>query len=741
LQTQDSPTRRVGGTRAIHLPAAKHGVRMLSIRNAPSTDISECISFDLRIRKDLKLTDTDPPVDYLADLKIDGAAISLRYEHGKLVRGATRGDGEVGEDITQNLGLIQGIRFLLKTEAPPSTLEVRGEVFMSRSDFEDLNKSLATQGGKLFKTPRNAAAGTIRQLDSSEASLKKLSFLAHGFAEATGWTVPNNQSEILDTFVHWELPVSPKRIVSSGPNPLKKFYEETRDGRGQLDFDIDGVVYKVNRRDWQEVLGFSEREPRWAIAHKFPPETKATKVVGIDVQVGRTGALTPVARLEPVIVGGVTVTNATLHNLDEIEGKDVRVGDTVLIRRAGDVIPEIVSVDLTRRQESLPKFEMPPECPVCGSRVVRIERQQKLKTKVHVVKEVAYRCVGGLFCSAQRKRALVHFASRRAMNIDGFGEKVVDRLVDSKLIRTPADIYSLTVSSLAGSEGKREVSAQKLIDAISASKATTLARLLYALGVPGVGEAIAKDLSLKFGSLGKIMTALPIVLRFVPGIGKELANAIHEFFRTEHNREVIQQSKDRGLKWDETGTVHPSLASKPTFASFIELLEVPGVGDKAAGAIGSAVEDIVAASSLSDDKLRDVLRKNGLPLSSSQRAATALRLFLDSPSNLSLALHADAQLREFGMHWGARHPTHDEPRLPFEGQNFVLTGKLTGMGRDKAKTQIESLGGKVTGSVSSRTTYVVVGSDAGSNEDEARRLGIDILNEEQLKALLSSARN
>ena len=740
LQTVDSPTRRVGGTRAVYLPVAKHNVRMLSIRNAPSTDITECKAFDARIRKELGLSESDPPIDYLAELKIDGAAVSLRYEEGKLVRGATRGDGEIGEDITQNLKSIQDIRSELETNTPPFFLEVRGEVFMSRYDFEELNKTLAAQGGKTFKNPRNAAAGSIRQLDSSVASLQRLSFLAHGLAEATGWAVPKTQSQILKAFVDWKLSVSPKRIVSSGPNGLEQFYETIRNERSKLDFDIDGVVYKVDRRDFQEKLGFRDREPRWAIAHKFPPETKATKVIGIDVQVGRTGALTPVARLKPILVGGVTVTNATLHNQDEVEGKGVRIGDTVLVRRAGDVIPEIVSVDQMKRPEGTTPFVMPSECPICGSRVVRLAKEQKLKTKVHVITEVVYRCVGGLFCSAQRKRALLHFASRKAMNIDGFGEKIVDRLVDLNLVKTPADIYSLTISQLAGSEGNREVSAQKLFSAIAASKKTTLARLLYAIGIPGVGEAIAKDLALKLGNLAMIMVAFPQVLRYIPGIGKELANSIHEFFQTEHNKDVIQQLKERGVSWEEANNVHPSVTVSPTLSSFIALLEIQGVGNKAAVAIAKTFEDIEELSHKPDEDIAKRLQDEGLPLSSAHRATSALRQYLQLPSNLDLAVQINRQLREFGMHWVGRSSSRDLATLPLEGKNFVLTGALPGMSKDEAKAKIESLGGKVTGSVSKKTHYVVVGTDPGSKHDEAKRLDIPILNESQLLDLLTTVR-
>jgi len=611
---------------------------------------------------------------------------------------------------------------------------------MSRSDFEELNSTLASRGGRPFKTPRNAAAGTIRQLDSSVLSLKRLSFLAHGFAEGEGWHIPSTQSEILSEFEHWGLSVSPRRTVSVGPADLAKFYEKVRGARATLPFDIDGVVYKVNRRDLQDKLGLRDRAPRWAIAHKFPPETRATRVLDIDVQVGRTGALTPVARLEPVTVAGVTVTNATLHNQSEVEGKDIRKGDMVLVRRAGDVIPEIVSVDLTKRPSNAKPFVMLTECPVCKSPVVRFARERRLKTKVHLVTGVVYRCVGGLFCSAQRKRAIEHFVSRKAMNIDGFGEKVIERLVNLDLIRTPADIYSLTVAQLAGTEGNREVSAAKLFAAIGKSRSTTLARLLYAIGIPGVGEAIAKDLTLQFGNLATLMGALPPVLRYVPGVGKELAESIHQFFDTKHNRDVIQQLKDRGVSWDEQDHVHPGLALMPTLASFIDCFEIPGVGNKAAEVMQKGFVDIEQLSKTPPEEITKKLQSGGLSASAAQRAAGALGQYLTPRANLDLMLRVDHQLREFGMHWAERTRSTKQAVLPLQGKTFVLTGTLSTMTRDQAEEEIESLGGKAARSVSNRTTYVIVGANAGSKVDDAQRLGIPRLTEQQLRDLLNNAK-
>jgi DNA ligase (NAD+) len=739
LQTVDSPTRRVGGTRAVHLPPARHDVPMLSIRNAPTTDMSECRAFDSRIRKDLGLKDKDDPVEYLAELKIDGAAISITYERGKLVRGATRGDGQVGEDVTQNLSWVRGLHAELKLSPAPELVEVRGEVFISRDDFDELNSSIASQGGKSYKTPRNAAAGTIRQLDSSDPTLRKLSFVAHGLANAVGWEIPAKQSELLTAFRHWGLPISPRYAISRGPDGLEEFYALVQKERASLGIDIDGVVYKVNLLAWQNKLHFTEREPRWAVAHKFPPETKATELIDIDVQVGRTGVLTPVARLKPVVVAGVTVTNATLHNLDVILEKDIRVGDVVYVRRAGDVIPEIVEVDHSKRNRDLPQFEMPAVCPICGSRVVRLTRELRLKTKTHVVSGAIYRCVGGLFCSAQRKRALFHFASRRAMNIDGFGEVVVNRLVDERLVQTPADIYRLTVTQLAGSKGTREVSAQKLVDAISSSKTTTLARVLFALGIPGVGESIAKELARKLGSMQKVMDALPLVLRFVPGFGRELANSVHAFFATKHNREVVVQLRANQVAWQESDQVHPTIASRPTLPRLLTYLEIKGVGDKAAEAIGSITTDTNRLVNMSTDELESPLVDSGMRRLVARRVANAMIGYFSNPKNVELIRSVDTQLRNFGMHWSHRKSVPTVRAQPLEGQTFVLTGTLSSMDRNEAKAKIESLGGRVAGSVSRRTNYVVAGPGAGSKESDARQLGVPRLDESGFLQLLARA--
>lgn len=739
LQTSDSPTRRVGGTRASYLPPAPHDVRMLSIKNAPSTGVEECFQFDKQIRKELALQDRDAPIEYLAELKIDGAAVSLRYIDGKLVRGATRGDGDIGEDITANLKSITDIQHELISLNPPSLLEVRGEVFMLRADFELLNSELALQGGKVFKNPRNAAAGSIRQLDSSVTAQRKLSFFAHSFAESKGWKEPDTQSEILLAFEAFGLKVSPRRLVSIGANGLADYFKEIETSRATLGFDIDGVVYKVNSREFQKVLGFRDREPRWAIAHKFPPETKLTKVVAIDVQVGRTGALTPVARLEPVVLAGVTVTNATLHNQSEIDREGVRVGDSVWVRRAGDVIPEIVKVERDLRPNGTVPFAMPKECPNCHSAVVQLARERKLKTKTNVVQEVVYRCVGGMFCSAQRKRALEHFVSRKAMNIDGFGEKIVERLVDKGFLQTPADVYSITLEQIADFQATREVSAKKLLSAIEKSRSSTLSRVLYGLGIPGIGEAMAKDLALLFGAFQRIAHAHPVVLQFVPNVGKEMASSVYAFFRDARNTEIVDQLQERGVRWVETDAVHPRLRKAPTFFRYLELLEIPQVAERSAAAIALAFEDIESVASASETALQDAAVAYGLKPANASRAAKALKAFLAIQSNRESALAIDRQLRQFAMHWSGREAVVETLSMPFEGKVFVLTGTLPTLPREDAKARIETLGGRVTGKVTSKTDYVIAGEDAGSKLVDAHKLERQVLSEDEFIALLNSA--
>ena len=626
LCTPDSPTQRVGGKPLAQFPPVRHRLPMLSIHTETDTEASGAQAFDERVRarRQRGLGEDDAEVEYAVELKFDGLAINLRYEHGLLVQATTRGDGETGEDVSSNVRTIRAIPLRLHGDAPV-VLEVRGEVYMRRDDFEALNRRQAESGDKTFVNPRNAAAGSIRQLDPAIAARRPLSFFAYGLGETQGWAVPDTHAGVLDAIAAFGLPVCEHRAVVRGAAGLSDFHRHIAALRDRLPFDIDGVVYKVNVLALQRELGFVTREPRWAVAHKYPAQEALTLLRGIEVQVGRTGALTPVARLEPVFVGGVTVTNATLHNQDEIDRKDVRIGDWVIVRRAGDVIPEVVAPVLERRQGELPRFqllEQYPTCPVCGSHVVR------------GVDEAVARCTGGLFCPAQRKQALLHFAGRRAMDIEGLGDKLVEQLVDAAIVKTPVDLYRMGVLALANLERMGERSAQNLLAAIDKSRATTLARFIFALGIRNVGEATAKELARHFGSLDRLMAADMDALQAVADVGPIVAQSIVEFFAEPHNGEVIEQLRAAGVQWAE--------------------------GEAANIAVGGLA-----------------------------------------------------------------------------GQTFVLTGSLPTLSRDEAKALIEAEGGKVASAVSKKTTYVVAGAEAGSKLVKAQALGVDIIDEDGLRTLLS----
>ena len=535
----DSPTQRVGGKVLEMFLPVRHALPMLSIRTETDVEASGAFTFDARVRRELKLGDSDPLIEYVAELKFDGLAISLRYQDGVLIRAATRGDGETGEDVTENVRTVKQIPLHLSTAEPPAVLEVRGEIYIKRADFERFNLRAQVQGEKILVNPRNAAAGSIRQLDSKVAASRPLSFFAYGLGEVQGWKIPQTHSGILDALVTLGFPVCSDRAVLQGPQALADFHQRMGEQRFRLPFDIDGVVYKVNDLALQARLGFVSREPRWAVAHKYSAEEAETQVLGIDIQVGRTGALTPVARLAPVFVGGVTMTNATLHNEDEVRRKDVHIGDTVVVRRAGDVIPEVVRALPEKRPILAPEFIMPRSCPVCGSQVVR------------AADEAVARCSGGLYCPAQRKQALIHFASRRAMNIEGLGEKLIEQLVDAGLVRTPADLYRLKFQSLLELERMAEKSVSNLLAAIENSKQTVLARFIYALGIRNVGESTAKDLARYFGSLGRIIAADEDQLRQVSDIGPTVAQCLRQFCSEPHNLEVIEQLRAAGVVWPE----------------------------------------------------------------------------------------------------------------------------------------------------------------------------------------------
>jgi DNA ligase (NAD+) len=533
LATPDSPTQRVGAAPAQEFATVKHRVPMLSVNNAFAA--AEVEAFDRRIREALDVE----AVEYCCEPKFDGLAINLAYERGVFVQGTTRGDGYSGEEVTANLRTVRSVPLRLRSEHPPRLLEVRGEVLMYKRDFEALNARQREKGEKEFANPRNAAAGSLRQLDSRVTAGRPLRFFAYGAGEAEGLRAPPTHAGLLDALAELGLPVCEEHAVAKGLQELLGFYRRLGERRERLPYDIDGVVYKVNRLDFQRELGFVARAPRFALAHKFPAEEAATEVTAIEVQVGRTGAVTPVARLQPVFVGGATVTNATLHNEDEVQRKDVWRGDTVVVRRAGDVIPEVVRVAKPGPRRPGDAFRMPSRCPECGSAVLRLPE------------EAIARCTGGLFCPAQRKQALLHFASRRAMDIEGLGEKLVDQLVDGALVRTPADLYALRLGELAGLERMGEKSAQNLLDQLEKSKRTTLARFIYALGIRNVGEATARDLARHFGRLEPLLEADEEALQQVPDVGPVVALSIRQFFAERHNRDVVHALRRAGVRWEE----------------------------------------------------------------------------------------------------------------------------------------------------------------------------------------------
>jgi DNA ligase (NAD+) len=633
LASADSPTRRVGGKILDGFTPVRHAVPMLSIRTETDTEATGAQNFDARVRRELALAPDAPPIAYIAELKFDGLAMSLRYENGVLVQAATRGDGEIGEDVTQNIRTIGQIPLRVEGQAPP-VLEVRGEVYMRRDDFEKLNerqREKIAQGAKNEKTfvnPRNAAAGAVRQLDPAIAAQRPLSFFAYALGEMTPADQPDglafaSQGDMLKAFKAWGFPVSVHVKQAQGADDLVAYHREIGALRDQLPFDIDGVVYKVDSVALQQRLGFVTREPRWAVAHKYPAQEQLTTVQAIDVQVGRTGKLTPVAKLAPVFVGGVTVTNATLHNEDEARRKDVRVGDTVIVRRAGDVIPEVVAVLPEKRVGDAPLFTMPTHCPVCGSVAVREEG------------EANHRCTGGLFCGAQRKEAILHYAQRRALDIEGLGDKLVDQLVEANAIRVLPDLYKLGLVGLASLDRMAEKSAQNVLDALEKSKETTLPRFLFGLGIRHVGEATAKDLARHFGKLDNIMDASVEALLEVNDVGPVVAQSIRTFFEQPHNREVVEQ------------------------------------------------------------------------------------------------------LRACGVHWPEGEPAVQAPK-PLAGKTLVITGTLPTLSRDEAKDLLEAAGAKVAGSVSKKTDYVIAGAEAGSKLEKAQSLGVPVLDEAGMLALLQA---
>ncbi|MGE8216462.1 MAG: NAD-dependent DNA ligase LigA [Stenotrophomonas maltophilia] len=766
LAEADSPTQRVGGKASSRFAEVRHAVPMLSLGNAFSDE--EVQDFVRRIGERLRRD----ALYFSAEPKLDGLAISLRYENGRFVQGATRGDGATGEDVSANLRQIEVIPQALAGQGWPEVLEVRGEVYMARADFEAYNAQARLHDGKVLANPRNAAAGSLRQLDPKMSARRKLSFYAYGTGQVQGGQLPPTHSATLAQLRAWGFPVSELCQVVEGSAGLLAYYRDIGERRDGLAFDIDGVVYKLDDRVGQEQMGFVSRAPRWAIAHKFPAQEQTTTVEAIEIQIGRTGAATPVARLNPVAVAGVIVSNATLHNADQIERLDVRVGDTVIVRRAGDVIPEVVSVIADRRPAGTTPWRMPGQCPVCGSEIVREEG------------EAAWRCSGELSCPAQRKEAIAHFASRRAMDIDGLGGKYIETLVDAGIVRGVADLYRLSrdqllqlklvldaespealaaqiglhlppegsgdylrgILQLDGSDegwraralampatfnwNTRKIAtrwADNLIAAIDASRATTLERLLFALGIEHVGESTAKALASWFGDL-ELIRHLPWPLfKRVPDIGGEVARSLGHFFEQSGNQDAIDALLQVGqVRIGDTHAPSAKLRDGLDFAQLLVEAEIPGITRLRAEKLTAALPD--AAALVDAEPVRFVAA--GLP----NEVALGLADWLDRDGHAQMLLKADAYRHTLL----ARAPEQTEQVAgPLDGQTVVLTGTLARMTRDEAKARLEALGAKVSGSVSKKTAFVVAGTEAGSKLAKAGELGIEVWDEDRLVAFLA----
>lgn len=709
LISPDSPTQRVGDVPLEGFNEVRHAVPMLSLGNAFNDE--ELRDFDQRVRERL---DVSGSINYVAEPKLDGLAVSLVYENGELVRGATRGDGETGEDITANVRTIKSIPLRLRGDEPPALMEVRGEVVMTHRGFADLNRRQQEAEQKTFANPRNAAAGSLRQLDSRITAQRPLEFYAYSLAQLEGENWPDRHSSILERLRQWGLRVNPEVKLCDGVDALLAFYHDILERRDQLDYDIDGVVYKVDRLDWQRDLGFVSRAPRWAIAHKFPAQEEITVLNEVDWQVGRTGALTPVAKLEPVQVGGVTVSNATLHNIDEIRRLDIRVGDTVVVYRAGDVIPKVVRAVPERRPDNAEEIHMPAQCPVCGSDIFRADGG------------VVARCTGGLICGAQQREAIKHFASRRAMDIEGLGEKLVDALVDQQLIATVADLYRLQAEPVAALERMGEKSAANLIEALEHSKTVSLERFLFALGILQIGEETAKALADCFGDLETIRRAPLLLFLAVPDVGLEVAKAIHAFFREQHNEDVIDGLLAEGVQPRANG--HPSAAfvRELTLGYFLKAakrlgMALDGVGEKSLETLGGHYKTVAALAEADAD---------AAPVRPAMLEQVHKALEQDDwRQRLEQAEALTAELSE-------RAP-REAAEQALEGQTWVLTGTLSRLTRDQAKAHLQSLGAKVAGSVSKKTHCVVAGEAAGSKLAKAEELGVNVMDEDTFADFLA----
>jgi len=733
LATPDSPTRRVGARAHGGFAEVRHALPMLSLGNAFEQEgdtererFREIAEFERRVEQTL---DRREPV-FSVEPKLDGLAISLRYEQGVFVQGATRGDGETGEDVTANLRTVRAIPLRLRGTGWPEVLEVRGEVIMLRKDFEAFNEYARTHGERPLANPRNGAAGSLRQLDPAITAKRRLSFFAYAVGVVEGGELPVSHSETLAKLREWGFPVAPEADVARGFDGLIAYYKRIGAKRDGLPYDIDGVVYKLDDYEGQREMGFVSRAPRWAIAHKFPAQEQSTQVEAIEIQIGRTGAATPVARLTPVQVAGVTVTNATLHNADQIARLDVRIGDTVIVRRAGDVIPEVVRVQAERRPAGTHPWTMPAQCPVCGSALMREEG------------EAAWRCSGGLVCPAQRKEALIHFASRRAMDIEGLGSRFVDVLVELDYVRTPADLYGLTVERFIAMKqaiderdgttpetvkaGKIATKwAENLVAGIDASRRTTLPRFLFALGIMHIGESTARTLATWLGSLDMVRSMPAAVLRVLPDIGEEVASSIAGFFAQEGNQRVVDALLAAGITFSDEAPPSPRLREKLGLAVLLDHAKVRDLGPKRTRQL---VEHFPTLERLLEAGAPHWITA-GLP----QAAAANLEAFLADEANRKPLREAEEAIGRLL----AAMPKVDVAAAPLEGQTIVLTGTLPTLSRDEAKQRLETLGAKVAGSVSKKTSFVVAGEAAGSKLDKAQELGVPVWDEAQLLALLA----
>ena len=730
LITSDSPTQRVSGQASAAFTQVQHQVPMLSLGNAFAE--AQVLEFAQRAEQalgaDQSHNDLFSPtvtVQYCCEPKLDGLAVSITYEQGVLVRAATRGDGQTGEDITANVRTIRNVPLKLQGEDWPEFLEVRGEVYMPKAGFEALNQRALAAGQKPFANPRNAAAGSLRQLDAKITASRPLEFCCYG-SSTEG--LADRHSSTLQRLQGWGIMISPEMQVVENIQGCLAYYAQIGQRRAQLPYDIDGVVFKVDALEQQRSLGFRAREPRWALAYKFAAQEEMTELLDVEFQVGRTGAVTPVARLKPVHVGGVMVANATLHNMDEVARLGVMIGDRVIVRRAGDVIPQITQVVLERRPHDARPVSTPSHCPVCGSKVARTQLVRRSKNKQVVSEGAVWRCMGRLSCQAQLQQALIHFVARRAMDIDGLGEKIIEQLVAKKLVASPADLYRLTYEQVLALDGFADLSARNLLNAIAGSKRPSLARLIFALGIPDVGEETAKVLARALGSLQRLQQAYPETLLWLPEIGTEVAHEIASFFADSHNQMVLTQLAELDVQAVDEGQPAVEFQACTTFAGFIEQFQITGVARTNAQRLADHFKTLEALFAADWLDLSSIARL-------SKNTAQAVQDFIKQDAQRQRALQLEQQLIDFGMHWSCER--EHVQAAPLAGQTWVLTGGLEQLTREQAKARLELLGAKVAGSVSAKTDCVVAGSSAGSKLTRAQELGVAVLNETEFLAQLA----